>query len=44
MNVSSFNSLLVVWPQSIIGSLMSLGPQRFFDADESKKQDVKVSF
>ena len=44
MNVSSFNQLLTSWPASIIGSSMHQTPKDFFEADEIKKQDVKMNF
>ena len=44
MNVSSFNQLLASWPASIIGSAMRQTPKDFFEAEESRKQDVKIEF
>ncbi|MDL2289463.1 LemA family protein, partial [Clostridia bacterium OttesenSCG-928-F22] len=44
MNVSAFNQLLASWPASIIGSAMAHSPKDFFEADEHKKQDVKMDF
>lgn len=44
MNVSAFNQHLASWPASIIGAAMRKTPQEFFEAEEHKKQDVKMDF
>jgi LemA protein len=44
MNVSAFNQLLATWPASIVGSQMGHSPKDFFEAEERKKQDVKMDF
>jgi LemA protein len=44
MNVSAFNQLLASWPASMVGSGMGCAPKDFFEADERKKQDVKMEF
>ncbi|MDL2267092.1 LemA family protein [Desulfovibrio sp. OttesenSCG-928-G15] len=44
MNVSSFNQLLVSFPASIVGSLHKHTAKEFFEADEKKKEDVKMEF
>jgi LemA protein len=44
MNVSAFNQLLVSWPASIVGNGMGHTKKDFFEADEGKKQDVKMDF
>ena len=43
-NVSSFNQLLVTFPASIIGNAKNLEKKEFFEAEEMKKQDVKMEF
>jgi LemA protein len=44
MNVSAFNQLLASWPAGMVGSGMNHTPKDFFEADERKKQDVKMDF
>lgn len=44
MNVSAFNQYLASWPASIIGRGMGQTPKEFFEADEQKRQDVKMNF
>jgi LemA protein len=44
MNVSAFNQLLVSWPASIVGNIKGHVAQVFFQADEEKKADVKMTF
>ncbi|MDR1483011.1 MAG: LemA family protein [Synergistaceae bacterium] len=44
MNVSAFNQLLASWPASIVGSQMGQRQKEFFEAEEHKKQDVKMNF
>lgn len=43
-NVSLFNQMLVTFPSSIIARLKSLKAKTFFEAEENKKTDVKISF
>ncbi|MDR0882921.1 MAG: LemA family protein [Candidatus Adiutrix sp.] len=42
MNVSAFNQLLAIWPASLVGRSKGHTPKEFFEADEHKKQDVKI--
>ena len=44
MNVSMFNQLLVSWPSSIVGNMHNHTAKVFFEADEKKKEDVKMAF
>jgi LemA protein len=44
MNVSYFNQLLASWPASIVGNGMGQARKDFFEAEEGKKQDVKMEF
>jgi LemA protein len=44
MNVSSFNQLLVSFPASIVGNIHKHTAKEFFEADEKKKEDVKMEF
>ena len=44
MNVSSFNQLLVSFPASIVGKQRNHTAKEFFEADEKKKEDVKMEF
>ncbi len=41
-NVSIFNQMLVSFPTSIIANSKSLTKKSFFEAEEAKKEDVKV--
>lgn len=43
-NVSSFNQMLVSFPSSIIANSKGLTKRDFFEAEESKKADVKMEF
>lgn len=43
-NVSIFNQMLVTFPNSIIGNYKNLTSKPFFEADETKKADVKMTF
>lgn len=43
-NVSSYNSTLVNFPGSIIGSLFGFKAEEFFEANENERKNVKVSF
>lgn len=44
MNVSAFNQLLVSWPASLVGLQRGHTPKQFFEAEERKKEDVKLEF
>jgi len=41
-NVSTFNQMVVTFPTSIVASLSSKKKKEFFEAEESKKQDIKI--
>lgn len=41
-NVSTFNQMIVTFPTSIVASMSSMHKKDFFEADENKKQDVKI--
>lgn len=43
-NVVSFNSTLVNFPGSIIGSMFGFKPEEFFEADDAERKNVKVTF
>ena len=43
-NVASYNSTLVNFPGSVIGSMFGFKQEEFFEAEESERQPVKVSF
>lgn len=43
-NVSSYNSTLVNFPGSIIGSVFGFKQEEFFEANEAERKNVKVSF
>ncbi len=44
MNVSLFNQLLASLPAGLIGKARGHAPKAFFEAEEYKKQDVKMAF
>jgi LemA protein len=44
MNVSSFNQLLAAWPSGMVGRGSGHSPKGFFQAEERKKEDVKMAF
>jgi LemA protein len=44
MNVSSFNQLLASWPSSVVGNMNRHAPKAFFEAEERKKEDVRMEF
>jgi LemA protein len=44
MNVSSFNQLLASWPSSVVGNINRHSPKAFFEAEEQKKEDVRMEF
>jgi LemA protein len=43
-NVSGYNSILVNFPSSIIGSIFGFKAEEFFEAEEAEKKNVKVEF
>lgn len=43
-NVSTFNQDIVVWPTSIIARRYHFEKRDFFEAEEAKRQDVKIEF
>jgi LemA protein len=44
MNVSSFNQLLASWPSSVVGNMNRHSAKAFFEAEERKKEDVRMEF
>ena len=44
MNVSSFNQSIVIFPNSIIANAGKHTPRDFFEAEETKRVDVKMEF
>ena len=42
-NVSIFNQMIVTFPTSIIANSKAMVKKEFFEADEVKKQDVKIN-
>lgn len=43
-NISLFNQMIVVFPTSIIAGMKGLTKKEFFEAEETKKEDVKIEF
>lgn len=43
-NVSIFNQNLVTFPRSLVAHSLKLQPRKFFQAEEAKRQDVKMEF
>lgn len=43
-NVSSYNQDIVTFPTSIVAKASNLLAREFFEADEKKKEDVKIEF
>lgn len=43
-NVNKYNAYIVVFPNNIIANMMKCKPYEFFEAEEAKKQDVKMEF
>ena len=43
-NVSYYNQKLVSFPSSVVANKLKLVKEDFFEAEESKKQDVKIDF
>lgn len=43
-NVREINTRIVTFPQSIVASMIKMSKKDFFEAEEAKKQDVKMTF
>lgn len=43
-NISSYNQRVVTFPSSIVASTKGLAKREFFEADDAKKEDVKIEF
>lgn len=43
-NVNAYNAKIVVFPNSIVAQQMHASKKAFFEAEESKRQDVKMQF
>ena len=43
-NVSSFNQSIIVFPASIVANAAHLTKRDFFEAEETKREDVKIEF
>ena len=43
-NVSKFNQAIIVFPASIVANAHGLSKREFFEAEETKRQDVKIEF
>lgn len=43
-NVSAYNQMIVVFPSSIVANLKGLTKRDFFEAEETKRADVKMDF
>lgn len=43
-NVSAFNQMIVVFPNSIVATTRGMKQKEFFEADDLKKEDVKINF
>lgn len=41
-NISALNQMIVTFPASIVASKCGITPEDFFEAEEIKKQDVKI--
>lgn len=41
-NVSSFNTLIVTFPSSVVAGIKGLAKKDYYKAEESKRQDVKI--
>lgn len=41
-NVSKLNQMIVTFPTSIVAGMKGLSKKEFFEADEAKKEDVKI--
>lgn len=43
-NVRAINQMIVTFPQSIVANMIKMTKKEFFEAEESKRQDVKMNF
>lgn len=43
-NISSYNQRVVTFPSSIVASTKGLAKREFFEAEDAKKDDVKIEF
>lgn len=43
-NISSFNQMIVTFPTSVVAGMKNLVKKEFFEAEETKKEDVKIEF
>ncbi len=43
-NISSYNQRVVTFPSSIVASTKGLAKREFFEAEDAKKEDVKIEF
>lgn len=43
-NVNKYNAYIVVFPNNIIANMLKCKPYEFFEAEETKKQDIKMEF
>ncbi len=43
-NVSAFNQMLVTFPDSVVAGMRHLTAREFFQAEEAKRADVKMTF
>jgi LemA protein len=43
-NVRAINHIIVTFPQSIVAKAIKMEKKEFFEAEESKRQDVKMTF
>jgi LemA protein len=43
-NVRAINHIIVTFPQSIVANAIHMQKKEFFEAEESKRQDVKMTF
>lgn len=43
-NVSIYNQKVVVFPSSMVASIKKINKREFFEAEETKREDVKIEF
>jgi len=43
-NVSQINSKIVTFPTSIVANMINMTKKEFFEAEETKKEDVEINF
>ncbi|MFA6627697.1 MAG: LemA family protein, partial [Bacilli bacterium] len=43
-NVRAINQIIVTFPQSIVANAIHMQKKNFFEAEEAKRQDVKMNF